>query len=541
MTGQAISHGESSTRRRQREPKQKVPVFDGQSLPFEQWCLKYDLITKRCEWTEEDKAESLALYLEGPALQQHLELPEEVKVSWRETKKMMSTFFPQVPKTTATYRMEFRQITQGRDEAVHELASQLEARAARAFPHTSKEGLEAEKMEQFISALWNNKIRETLVGRKISSFAELLEEAVRLEGYYKDRSKLRGQAGRGSHPHYIQVLKGQDQTSDDSEPESAGARRKKQKPRRRKNGAASNRTAAEPSVASQLSALHESVAQLQHEVARPRVDAKQRTRVNTQTQEIPPAYAGQDPRTVQCFHCKEFGHFRFDCPLRKRSSAETPVKRIHAFAAEEPVKTLEDRFRSLHNFLYVIGATRTYGEVAGGRPRILQDMDSLLQYGTMPEEDAPIKACFVPTCLYGLWVPSIVDTGATLSVMSKSLADKLEAAGKLTKEPSTVRAALFGNRGDAVQFREAAMVQVMVAGTCINVKMQILPDLPFECLLGDDFVSATGAIIDYQNRMFSINGIAVAFQKRGEMIRMVTGLYFVQRPSTAMAWSPANC
>jgi hypothetical protein len=193
--------------------------------------------------------------------------------------------------------------------------------------------------------------------------------------------------------------------------------------------------------------------------------------------------------------------------------------------------------QGLQDYLYVLSAP-TYAEATSGKPRIVQDFESMQQCGTIPEAE-PIKACVVPGYIHGAWVPCFIDSGATISVISSNLADKLEREGKLQREASNVRAALFGNRGDAVQFREAATIQVLVSTACVNVKVQIMPDLPFECLLGDDFLTATGAVLDYGNRMFVTAGTAVPFQKRGEMIRMVTGLYSLQQ-HVPTPWS-FNC
>jgi hypothetical protein len=188
----------------------------------------------------------------------------------------------------------------------------------------------------------------------------------------------------------------------------------------------------------------------------------------------------------------------------------------------------KDRIADMQGWIYgtsYVERAYSYAQAARQEPRILQDVDRMRMFGTIPDELAPVKACIIQAAVNGIIMPAFVDTGATLSVISGSMATKLEEMGRLNRIQSDVRAAVFGNRGDTVQFRQAAMVDISVAGTHVQLKAQILDNLPFDCLLGDDFLSRSGANIDYANRVVAMGQLAVPFQRRGEVIRMVAGIY----------------
>jgi hypothetical protein len=202
-------------------------------------------------------------------------------------------------------------------------------------------------------------------------------------------------------------------------------------------------------------------------------------------------------------------------------------------AASDP--TANDRIAAMQGWIYgtsYVESTYSYAQAVSQEPRILQDVNRMRLYGTIPEEFAPVKACIIQAAVNGIQMPAFIDTGATLSVISGDMATKLEQMGRLSRIHSDVRAAVFGNRGDTVQFRQAAIVDISVAQTHVQLKVQILDNLPFHCLLGDDFLSRSGATIDYANRVVGLGPLALPFQRRGDVIRMVAGMHhsLVQQP-----------
>jgi hypothetical protein len=169
-------------------------------------------------------------------------------------------------------------------------------------------------MEQLSFAIWSNKVRDALVARNFNKFSENLEEAVRLEGYYKDRARLRDIAQ--PKPQYIRaavVTEDADDTSGSSSPED----RKPKKKRRARKKSKRLQDEAESTVTGHcvdkdfshfVNEMTDAVRQIKEQASRLQLQPPMGQSV------IPRAYPGQDMNTVQCFRCKLFGHFRRNCP-----------------------------------------------------------------------------------------------------------------------------------------------------------------------------------------------------------------------------------
>jgi hypothetical protein len=113
----------------------------------------------------------------------------------------------------------------------------------------------------------------------------------------------------------------------------------------------------------------------------------------------------------------------------------------------------------------------------------------------------------------------MLDTGATISVISEELAQRLERTSGLQRYPSAMSARLFGDR-DVVKFWHAATVHVTLGAVVVRLEVQILAGLSFDCLLGDNFFQVAVPVIDYGKRIVLAGGMTLPFMRRGDVIAM---------------------
>jgi hypothetical protein len=110
-----------------------------------------------------------------------------------------------------------------------------------------------------------------------------------------------------------------------------------------------------------------------------------------------------------------------------------------------------------------------------------------------------------------------------MSVISEAMARGLESAGKLQRYNSAMRANLFGDR-QTVTFKEAAVVDITLGPVTVQQEFQILDDLPFDCLLGDNFLRLCTPVIDYYNRVVALGNVFIPFMRRGQVVAMIAHL-----------------
>jgi hypothetical protein len=167
---------------------------------------------------------------------------------------------------------------------------------------------------------------------------------------------------------------------------------------------------------------------------------------------------------------------------------------------------------------------KQYGDCQpSAKQRLLQDINSIRLYGTIPDAEAPTRACIVPIAVNGDVAPALFDTGATMSVISEAMAHRLESAGKLQRYRSSMKANLFGDK-QTVTFKDAAEVDVTLGPATVRLEVQILEDLPFDCLMGDNFLRQATPILDYYNRVIVVGSVAIPFMRRGQVIAMLSQL-----------------
>jgi hypothetical protein len=537
----------------ERWPKD-VPTFSGKAGPFEQWLAKYNILTENCDWTEEEKAKNAMIFMTGVALDRFCDLPEEIRTNWRRLTKTMTSFFPRVPKTTSTYRAEFKSITQSRDETVTDVAAKIETAAPLAFPETTSRGIEVEKQEQFTLALWSNKIRDALVARKFISFGEMLEEAVRLDGYYRDRARLKDGSAK---QQYIRNAQESESELSDGPTTTRRQRRRKRSSRDAKNAKQLNGDHCSASKGDEnlVSQMTEAFRQAMQQQPRwtPAGPDRMPGRPAGNNGYIRRAHPRQDLATVQCFNCKRFGHFRRDCRNEFQSLPQQglpPGQQPHATAnhqwqdnwtpgqpnhgaarqvrAPDEVIASGDQYNTTQRLmeagdvLYALGGGQNNG-IPDNRPRVLRDVELMRKYGTIPEADAPTRACIIPIAVNEQPIAAFLDTGATMTVISEAFAQTLEKAGKLQRYPSAMRARLFGDK-QAVSFHHAAMVDISIGQMKLRQEVQILENLSYDCFLGDNFFRQCQLVIDYYNRVVVAGGLAIPFMRRGQVIAMLASL-----------------
>lgn len=150
--------------------------------------------------------------------------------------------------------------------------------------------------------------------------------------------------------------------------------------------------------------------------------------------------------------------------------------------------------------------------------RLERDMDKLRQCQPIDGYENEAAAILVPTAIHDLPVVSLIDTGATLSVISGRLAMILTSLGLAQIEPSTTRAELFGNGKDHVQFSSQMRVFLQLGNASSWFTVQVLDGMRIDCLIGDDILRALQVNIDYGQRSITAGNCTLPWYRRGEVI-----------------------
>ena len=103
----------------------------------------------------------------------------------------------------------------------------------------------------------------------------------------------------------------------------------------------------------------------------------------------------------------------------------------------------------------------------------------------------------------GLSATALVDTGATISVMSVSFKDRI---GRKVMFPCQESTRFRGVGGDVLQPVGVCAVNVLLAGTVFPTEFLVLQRCTHDVILGIDFLQECGAFVDCGTGELSVSG-----------------------------------
>lgn len=149
--------------------------------------------------------------------------------------------------------------------------------------------------------------------------------------------------------------------------------------------------------------------------------------------------------------------------------------------------------------------------------RIQSDMDMMRAQGTVEGYDSVIAGCIIALPIHGVPMAVLLDTGATISLISEKAATLLEVTQHLSRCPSTVQAEVFGAPGNSLRFESHLDVSL---GPMANAyRCQVFGEMDLDCLMGDDLISALNMVIDYRTRMVATPWGVYPMLSRGQVIQ----------------------
>ena len=126
------------------------------------------------------------------------------------------------------------------------------------------------------------------------------------------------------------------------------------------------------------------------------------------------------------------------------------------------------------------------------------DMNQLNDTGTIDSYNQELAGIMIPCLIQGVLVCAFVDTGATLSIISGRVARILASQGARI-QPTRIVADTFGN-GQPLKFNYQIGARVAMAAGSGFATFQVLENMEFDCIIGDDILKRSATVIDYGSR-----------------------------------------
>jgi hypothetical protein len=161
------------------------------------------------------------------------------------------------------------------------------------------------------------------------------------------------------------------------------------------------------------------------------------------------------------------------------------------------------------------------------REQMEHDLECLRQDKPISEPQHPLNVVHIPVKVQGICFGALVDTGATVSVVSERVAGLLEATRLAKREPANMTCELFGDGNQKIRFKECMKVDIQIFGRPASVKVMVMKTGMCDVLIGHDVLSETMVCVDYGKKAVTggtLSTHSVPFSRRIDMLRALLSI-----------------